>query len=154
MDLISVAIITGGLLLYSLVSGRIHGTIVTAPMVFVVFGLGLDATGSDLGSFDVGHSAIHLIAEFTLIVVLFTDAARIDLNWVRRDHSLPVCKLIIGLPLAITAGAFIATRLFPVLSFWEAALLAALLAPTNAALGQSVVSRGAGFVAFSDKCYN
>lgn len=65
MDLISLAIITGGLLLYSLVSGRVHGTIVTAPMVFVVFGLGLDVTGSDLGSFDVGHSAIHLITAFS-----------------------------------------------------------------------------------------
>ena len=140
MDLMTLAIITGGLLLFSLVSGRIQGTIVTAPLVFVVFGLGLATIGSDLASVDVGHSAIHLIAEFTLILVLFTDAARIDLNRVRRDHNLPVRMLIVGLPLAIAAGAFIATRLFPVLSFWEAALLAALLAPTDAALGQAVVS--------------
>jgi NhaP-type Na+/H+ or K+/H+ antiporter len=48
--------------------------------------------------------------------------------------------LIIGLPITIAAGTFFATALFPTLSIWEAALLAALLAPTDAALGQSVVS--------------
>ena len=140
MDLISLAVITGGMLLYSLVSGRLHGTIITAPLVFVAFGIVVGTTGFKLASVDVGHSAIHYIAEFTLILVLFTDAARIDLDRVRRDHNLPVRMLAIGLPLAILAGAFIATQLFPMLSFWEAALLAALLAPTDAALGQSVVS--------------
>ena len=140
MDLISLAVITGGLLLYSLVSGRLHGTIITAPLVFVAFGIVVGTTGFKLASVDVGHSAIHFLAEFTLILVLFTDAARIDLNRVRRDHNLPVRMLAIVLPLAILAGAFIATQLLPMLSFWEAALLAALLAPTDAALGQSVVS--------------
>jgi NhaP-type Na+/H+ or K+/H+ antiporter len=140
VDLVSVAIITGGLLLYSLISGRLQGTIVTAPLAFVVFGLVVGTGGLNVANIDVGHSAIHFIAEFTLIVVLFSDAARFDLSRVRRDHNLPVRMLIIGLPLAIAAGALIAIQLFPMLSFWEAALLAALLAPTDAALGQSVVS--------------
>ena len=140
MDLITLAIITGGLLLYSLISGRLQGTIVTAPLVFVIFGFAVGTGGLNVGNIDVGHSAIHFIAEFTLILVLFADAARFDLNRVRRDHNLPVRMLLIGLPLTIAAGAFVAIQLFPMLSFWEAALLAALLAPTDAALGQSVVS--------------
>jgi NhaP-type Na+/H+ or K+/H+ antiporter len=140
MDLRSLAIIVGGLLLYSLISGRLRGTVITAPLVFIVFGFVVGMGGLDLADIDVGHSAIHFIAEFTLILVLFTDAARIDLDRVKLDHNLPTRMLIVGLPLAIVAGTIVATQLFPAFSFWEAALLAALLAPTDAALGQSVIS--------------
>jgi NhaP-type Na+/H+ or K+/H+ antiporter len=140
MDLVSLAIIVGGLLLYSLVSGRLQGTIVTAPLVFIVFGFAVGTGGFDLAVIDVDHSAIHIIAEFTLILVLFTDAARIDLDRVQLDHNLPTRMLVIGLPLTIIAGLAVALWLFPEFSFWEAALLSALLAPTDAALGQSVIS--------------
>ncbi len=140
MDLMALAIITGGLLLYSLISGRLEGTIVTAPLIFIIFGFMLGSGGFNLAAVDVGHSAIHVIAEVTLILVLFTDAARIDLNLVRQDHNLPVRMLTIGLPLTIVAGTFIAAWIFPGFSIWEAALLAALLAPTDAALGQAVIS--------------
>ena len=140
MDLLSLAVIAGGLLLYSLISGRLEGTIITAPLVFIGFGFAVGPGGLNVANVDVSHSAIHVIAELTLILVLFTDAARIDLNRVRRDHNLPVRMLVIGLPLTIAAGTVIATQLFPALSIWEAALLAALLAPTDAALGQPVVS--------------
>jgi NhaP-type Na+/H+ or K+/H+ antiporter len=140
MDLLSLAIIVGGLLLYSLISGRLQGTIVTAPLVFIIFGFAVGPGGFNLTDVDVDHSAIHVIAEFTLILVLFADAARIDLDRVRLDHNLPTRMLIIGLPLAIVAGTVVATQLFPAFSLWEAALLAALLAPTDAALGQSVMS--------------
>ncbi len=140
MDLLSLAIITGGLLLYSLISGRLQGTILTAPLIFIVFGYTLGAGGLHLAAVDVGHSAIHVIAEITLVLVLFTDAARIDLNRVRKDHDLPVRMLLIGIPLTMVAGTFVAAWVFPAFSIWEAALLAALLAPTDAALGQAVVS--------------
>ncbi len=140
MDLITLAVIAAGLLLYSLVSGRLQGTLVTAPMVFAIFGLVAGAGGLNVVQVDVGHTAIHFITEFTLILVLFADASRFDLNRVRRDHNLPVRMLSIGLPLAIAAGAFVAAILFPSVSLWEAALLAALLAPTDAALGQTVVN--------------
>lgn len=140
MDPLSLAIIAGGLLAYSLISGRLKGTIITAPLVFVFFGLGMGAGGLGIANIDVAHSAIHMVAELTLILVLFSDAARIDLNCVRRDHDLPVRMLLIGLPLAIVAGTFIGIQLFPAISVVEAALLATLLAPTDAALGQSVVS--------------
>ena len=140
MELLSLASITGGLLLYSLVSGRLQGTILTAPLIFIVFGYTLGPGGFNLAAVDVGHSAIHVIAEFTLILVLFTDAARIDLNRVRKDHDLPVRMLLAGLPLTMVAGTLVATWVFPSFSIWEAALLAALLAPTDAALGQAVVA--------------
>ncbi len=140
MSLGSVMIVAGALLLYALVSGRLQGTVVTAPLVFAAFGFAAGPGGFNVADVAIGHSAIHLIAEATLILVLFTDAARIDLNRVRQDHNLPVRMLAVGLPLVMLLGTIVAVKLFPEFSLWEAALLAALLAPTDAALGQSVVS--------------
>jgi len=143
MDALSLAIIAGGLLMYSLISGRLQGTIITAPLVFIIFGFAIGTGGLNVASVDPDHSVIHFIAEFTLILVLFADAARIDISSVRRDHNLPSRMLIIGLPSAIAAGTIVASAMFPAFSLWEAALLAALLAPTDAALGQSVISEKA-----------
>ncbi len=140
MNAMSLAIAASALLLYSLVSGRLQGTIITAPLVFAAFGLAIGAGGFGLAELDFEHDVIHVVAELTLILVLFTDAARINLSSVKRDHDLPVRMLVIALPLAVLAGTVVAMGLFPALMFWEAALLAALLAPTDAALGQAVVS--------------
>jgi len=138
MQIQSLAIVVAGFLLFSMVSGRLRGTMITAPMVFIAFGFLLGAGGS--APVEPANELLHFIAECTLILVLFTDAARIDLGAVRKDHNLPQRMLLIGLPLTILCGALLAVALFPVFSIWEAALLAALLAPTDAALGQSVVS--------------
>ena len=140
MDLLSIAIIAGGLLAFSLLSGRLEGTIITAPIVFIIFGFAIGGGGLGIANVDPGHSATHLVAELTLILVLFSDAARIDLARVRRDHNLPLRMLVVALPLTVLLGAAIAAWLFAEFSLWEAALLAALLAPTDAALGQSVVA--------------
>ena len=140
IDLSTIAIVGGLFFVFALVSGRLEGTILTAPLLFVAFGFLAGSGGFGLANIDVEHSAIHVIAELTLILVLFADAARIDIERVREDHNLPMRMLLLGLPLAIAAGAFVAAFLFPAFSLWEAALLAALLAPTDAALGQSVVS--------------
>lgn len=140
MELISIAVVAGGLLVFSLISGRFQGTVITPALVFIVFGFVVGSGGLAIANVDPGYAAIHFVAEFTLILVLFTDASRIDLSRLRRDHNLPVRMLIIGLPLTVVAGTLIAVQLFPEFALWEAALLAALLAPTDAALGQSVVS--------------
>jgi NhaP-type Na+/H+ or K+/H+ antiporter len=140
MGVTSIAVVAGGLLLFSLVSGRLQGTIVTPPLIFVLFGFAIGGGGFGIAELDPKHSTIHLIAELTLILVLFSDAARMDLARLRRDHNLPVRMLLVGLPLAIVLGTVVATGVFPGFSLWEAALLAALLAPTDAALGQSVVT--------------
>ncbi|UCG73632.1 MAG: cation:proton antiporter [Chromatiales bacterium] len=140
MNAMSLAIGAGALLLYSLISGRLQGTIITAPLAFAAFGLAVGTGGFGVAELDFEHGAIHVVAELTLILVLFTDAARIDLRCVRRDHNLPVRMLLVALPLAVLVGAVIAKWLFPSIMIWEAALLAALLAPTDAALGQAVVS--------------
>ena len=138
--MVTITILAAALLAYSLMSGRLAGTILTAPLLFVVIGFLMGPGGFSVTGVEFEHSAIHIVAELTLILVLFTDAARIDLGSVRRDHDLPTRMLVFGLPLTMAVGAFVAAWLFPSFSIWEAALLAALLAPTDAALGQSVVS--------------
>lgn len=138
--MVTITILAAALLAYSLVSGRLAGTMLTAPLLFVVIGFLVGPGGFGVTGVEFEHSAIHIVAELTLILILFTDAARIDLSSVRRDHDLPTRMLVFGLPLTMAAGAVVAGLLFPSFSIWEAALLAALLAPTDAALGQSVVS--------------
>ena len=132
--------VAAGVVLFALLSRRMQSTILTAPMIFAAFGLAIGPAGLSLADFDFGHGFVHGLAEVTLILVLFSDAARIDLRQVRRDHNLPLRMLLIGLPLIVVAGTLVGLALPLGLSLWEAALLAAILAPTDAALGQSVVS--------------
>lgn len=140
MNTFGFVVIATGVVLYGLVSKRLERTVITAPIVFAGFGLLIGEAGLGLADLDFGHGFVHGLAEATLILVLFSDAARIDLRQLRRDHNLPVRMLLIGMPLAIVAGTLGGLVLPLGLTFWEAALLAAILAPTDAALGQSVVS--------------
>jgi len=87
-----------------------------------------------------GHNAVSGLAEATLVVVLFTDASRIDLHAFRREFAVPVRLLSIGLPLTIVAGAIAGMLVLPNVTWAEAIVLAIVLAPTDAALGQAVVT--------------
>ncbi|MEE9292211.1 MAG: cation:proton antiporter, partial [Acidobacteriota bacterium] len=131
--------LAGFLLAFGLISGRLQKSIVTAPMVFVAFGLLFGPLALGIIRLDVESEVIRTIAEATLILVLFTDASRIDLRILRREYHIPVRLLAFGLPLTILLGTLLAVVLFDGLSLWEAAIVAAILAPTDAALGQAVV---------------
>ena len=52
------------------------------------------------------------LAEATLALVLFSDASRIDFGKLRREISVPIRLLGIGLPLTIVAGALAAALIF------------------------------------------
>jgi len=125
---------------YGLVSKRLERTMITPPMVFVALGLLFGGQGLATLGMHVDQRVIHTLAEITLVLVLFGDAARIDLRVLRTELGLPVRLLGIGLPLTIVAGALFAKLLFPSLTWLEAGTLGAVLAPTDAALGQAVVS--------------
>jgi NhaP-type Na+/H+ or K+/H+ antiporter len=123
------------------ISRRIQGTIFTLPMVYVVLGFLL--SDRCLGIISMGHlegEILHIIAELTLVLVLASDASRIDLRSLVRDHDLPLRMLGIGLPLTMILGTLVALAVFGRLPFWEAAVLAVILAPTDASLGQPVVT--------------
>ena len=109
-------------------------------MVFVAVGL---LVGPEvLGEIDLESSSgtVRALAEATLALVLFCDASRIDLGQLRREVGVPVRLLGIGLPLTIALGALAAAAIFDRLSVEEAVILSIVLAPTDAALGQAVVT--------------
>lgn len=126
--------------LFCLLSRRIIDSWITAPMAFT--GLGLLLSDVSLGMF-APHLRSHLvtvIAEITLILVLFSDASRICAARLRHDGALPLRLLALGLPLTIIIGTIIAMLLPLGLGIWEAALLAVVLAPTDATLGQAILT--------------
>ena len=127
-------------LLVAAISRRIQGSIITLPMLYVILGLILSVRGLGIIELDLDNEFIQIIAEITLILVLATDASRIDVRSLIRDHSLPSRLLAIGLPLMMIFGTLLAAMLFAGLTFWEAAVLAIILSPTDASLGQAVVT--------------
>jgi sodium/hydrogen antiporter len=136
----TLAIVALTLLGVGAVSGRLSGTPVTPAILFVVVGL---LVGPEvLGEIDLESSSgtVRALAEATLALVLFCDASRIDIGQLRREVGVPVRLLGIGLPLTIALGAVAAAVIFDRLSVEEAVILAIVLAPTDAALGQAVVT--------------
>ena len=129
-----------GIALFALFSGPISRGSLTPPMVFVFLGLLLSPIGLGRIDLSIDNKLVHVVAEITLILVLFTDAARINLKHLWADHDIPMRLLLVGMPLSILAGVLAARVILPELIFIEALILAVILAPTDAALGQVVVS--------------
>jgi len=132
------------LLAYTLVSARLEGSPVSAALVFTAGGVitGL-AGGADLSPHDLSSTAgdvVRVLAELALALILFADASTIGLRRARTEQRLPDRLLGIGLPLTIGAGVLAAVALLGGLEIWLCVLLAALLAPTDAALAAAVVS--------------
>lgn len=124
---------------FTLISKRIEKTILTAPIIFTVAGIGVYLITPQLAEVELHNHAVLLIAELTLALLLFSDATRIDTRKLLKETILPARLLGIGMPLTILAGAIVAILVFDGFPIWEAALLAVILAPTDASLGQVVV---------------
>lgn len=139
MEAFDVGIIAAFLIAYGLISGRVECSPLTGPMFFVGFGLLIGSKGFDIVDLSLDSTAVELLAEATLALLLFSDASKIDVMRLRHDVALPTRMLAIGLPLAIGLGTLLAWALFDI-PVAVAALIAAILAPTDAALGQAVVS--------------
>jgi sodium/hydrogen antiporter len=135
----ALATIAALLIGYATVSRRLERLNVSGAMFFTTTGL---LVGPVLGLLDLQlHSEqVKLLAEITLTLVLFADASRISLRALRHESAVPLRLLGLGLPLTIVAGALIGATVVPGISFAEAVVLAIVLACTDAALGQAVVS--------------
>jgi NhaP-type Na+/H+ or K+/H+ antiporter len=131
------------LLMYSAIAGRIERSLISGPIVFTAVGFILGADGLGLLRMHIDGEGLRLLAELTLAMVLFTDAANADFSIVRRNLGLPQRLLAVGLPLTIVLGFLVAAVVFPRLEILEMTLLAAILAPTDAALGKPVVTNPA-----------
>ena len=140
MDATTLVLIATAIIGYGTVSARARSWPVTPPMVFVALGLLISPAGLGLVDLELDGRFIQTLAELTLILILFTDASRIDLRLLWRQHNLPQRLLLIGMPLTAGLGFLAALQLFPGLNPWSALVLAIMLTPTDAALGQAVVS--------------
>ena len=124
---------------YGLFSRLAERSPITGPMVFVAVGILAGPLGFGWLKVSVNTELVRVLAEITLVLILFIDASLIDLPALIRTRRLPLRLLLIGLPLTMGLGILLAWPLFPHLSFWLLALLALILSPTDAALGQAVV---------------
>lgn len=126
-------------LAYALLSRRLASTIVTAPIFFAAIGV---IVGPVLGIVSLGTRDGLLVGllEAALVMVLFADSSGLDVRRWTREASVSGRLLGIGLPLTMLLGAVVAYLLFPGIAPWQAALVGAILAPTDAALGQAVVA--------------
>jgi sodium/hydrogen antiporter len=138
--MMSLAVFVSLLFFYSLISRQLERTIVTAPIVFTVAGMLIFPALPAILKAGVNADVLFRLSEVGLVLLLFADASRTDLNTLRRIGNLPVRLLSIGMLLTILLGAIAARLVFPNLSIWEAGILAAVLAPTDAGLGQIIVN--------------
>jgi NhaP-type Na+/H+ or K+/H+ antiporter len=135
-----IVIFTVLIFLHSLVSRRLERTVVTAPILFTAVGMLIELCLPGGWQLRVGKSTFLALAEAGLVLLLFTDAGRTDLQVLKNIRGLPTRLLSAGMLLTILLGALGAVLIFPRLSIWEAGILAAILAPTDAGLGQIIVN--------------
>lgn len=124
---------------FSLVSGRLERTVLTPPIVFTVAGMLMFSFLPSIVEAGLTRSVFLALAEVGLVLLLFTDASQTKLTSLQSAGNLPARLLTVGMLLTIALGALSALALFPNLSIWEAGILAAVLAPTDAGLGQIIV---------------
>ena len=125
---------------YSLASGRLERSVFGGAVLFTFFGILAGPVCFGLLNLHVDSEHLRTLAELSLALVLFTDASNADLTTLKSNIHIPQRLLLIGLPLTIILGFGTGVLLFDNLSLFEIAILATLLAPTDAALGKAVVS--------------
>lgn len=126
--------------LYSIVASRLAKTPINGALVYLLVGLMFGSHGVDLIDLKLSADVLRILAEFTLALVLFTDSANANLKVLKKVEQIPIRLLLIGLPLTILTGFGVGWLLFDNLTLVELALLATILAPTDAALGKAVVT--------------
>ncbi len=127
-------------LLFAAASKKIARSVVTMPIVFTAAGFLLYSSGAQLFPEEAQYEILHLLAEITLVLVLFSDASQVQFSQLRMSAGLPLRMLLVGMPLTIILGTLVASLVSPAEPWAFALLVAAILAPTDAALGQAVVA--------------
>ena len=132
--------ICSAIICWALVSRRLDKTLLTLPILFVGFGYLIGEAGVGLIDLRINEKLLHVFAEFTLVLVLFTDASGVNFNSLRKNAAVPARMLLIGMPLTILFGMMFVQGISPEAPWFLALLVAAILTPTDAALAQSILS--------------
>lgn len=124
---------------YGLVSRRLEGTIVTGPIVFTFAGIVIQTVVPESPAVTIDSRLFLRLAEASLVLLLFTDACRTDLSALWHFRELPARILGVALPLNLLLGGIVAWLMVPDLGLWEAAILACILAPTDAGVAKVII---------------
>ena len=139
----TMAILAVFVFFYSITCGGLERTPINGALVFTAFGFLFGPLCIDFIRLDIDAEGIKTLAELTLALVLFIDAANADLGILKKFFKIPSRLLLIALPLTILLGFGAGVMIFEDLTLVEIAILATLLAPTDAALGKAVVTNQA-----------
>jgi len=141
--MVALATIVAIIVVWGVVSAPLDRRGVTSALVFMAAGFVAGATMLGLLDEPVESAAVERLTEVALVLLLFSDAARLDLHALRHELTWPSRLLLIGLPLTLLAGTGVGLLVFPGMALVSVFLLATMLASTDAALGQKVVSDAA-----------
>jgi len=121
-------------LCYAVVSGLVKKWFIAPALIFASFGIVFGPYGFGLieGATDTANFTV--VAQLALTVILFNQAAELNLVAVIRRRGITFRLLVIGIPLALGLGTLTAVLVLPVMPLWEAVCLAAIVAPTEVAL--------------------
>ena len=139
----TLAVLALFIMVYSSVAGAVERRWVSGPIVFTCFGLLVGPAGFALLDWETDRELIRNLAEVTLAMVLFTDAAGADVRVLKDTSGVPARLLLVGLPLTIALGFAVGAVLIDSPSLFAIAVLATILAPTDAALGKAVITNEA-----------
>ena len=127
-------VLTVLVLCYAVVSGLVKKWYIAPALVFVLFGIVLGPFGLKLIEGATDTTSFTVVAQLALTVILFNQAAELNLTAVVRRGDVTFRLLVIGIPLALFLGTLTALLILPVMPLWEAVCLAAIVAPTEVAL--------------------
>jgi sodium/hydrogen antiporter len=140
MEEVGFAVLMLLVLAWAVVSHLLERLNVPTALVFLVCGYVLANPAWGVLAVDVEVPRMHLLVETTLALLLFSDAAQVNVSRLRQDLAFPARLLGIGLPLSIALGAVGAAVLLDDLTWALAGFVGAALAPTDAALSAPVIS--------------
>lgn len=124
---------------YAVVSERVNRSFIAPALIFLLLGMGLGPFGLGVLEAGAGTEGYTVLAQLALTVILFNQAAKLRLDRIRVHGPVTLRLLIVGIPLTVLLGALTATLLLPVLPWWEAVCVAAIVAPTEAALIEALL---------------
>ena len=139
LELVFLGIVTCAIV-YSLLTRAISRTILTLPIIFTLIGFAVSTPIKLMAPPEVLREVSRLLAEITLILILFADASHVRFGRLKHSFLLPLRMLVVGMPLSLTLGTFVVFWLNSEAGIAMALLTAAVLTPTDAAVGQAVVA--------------
>jgi NhaP-type Na+/H+ or K+/H+ antiporter len=135
-------VLTVLVLCYAVVSGVVKRWYIAPALIFIAFGMVLGPFGFGVIDVDANTQSFTILAQLALTVILFNQAAMLDLPSVVRRGHVTFRLLVVGFPLTIVLGTALALWVMPVMPLWEAVCLAAIVAPTEVALIDALLDNG------------